>query len=127
MINDTIMAGLVLAGLYFVVMNLKTFIMPQKTGRVVAFGQCDNSEEDNVLGEYKNCNSCHISKNAGNLAFPIKIRLDDDTIVDAEISPCSLCIDGVKIGDRVGVTQTGSRSIVQKIGKFCFTWPWNSK
>jgi len=123
LLNGGILVGLLLGGLYFVVMNLRTFIWPQQVGQVVAFGL--DGEADNVLGIYKNCNSCQISKNSGRLAFPIKIKLNDDSVVDAEISPCSLCMDKVKVGDKVGITQIGSRCIAQKMGKFNLRWNSN--
>ena len=116
LINGSILIGLILLAVYFVVMNMRTFLLPENVGHVVAFGS--DGEADNVLGIYKDCNSCQISENSGRLAFPIKIKLDDKSVVDAEISPCSLCMDKVKVGDRVGVTTVGSRCIAQKLGKF---------
>lgn len=116
LINGGVLVGLFLLAMYLVVMNLRTFIWPQQVGHLVAFGL--DGEADNVLGIYKDCNSCHISKNSGRLAFPIKIKLDDKSVVDAEISPCSLCMDKVKVGDRVGVTTVGSRCIAQRLGRF---------
>ena len=115
LINGSILVGLILLAFYFVVMNMRTFLLPEHVGHVVAFGL--DGEADNVLGIYKDCNSCQISENSGRLAFPIKIKLDDKSVVDAEISPCSLCMDKVKVGDRVGVTTVGSRCIAQKLGK----------
>jgi len=116
LVNGGILVGLILLAVYFVVMNMRTFIWPQNVGHVVAFGL--DGEAEDVLGIYKDCNSCQISENSGRLAFPIKIKLDDDSVVDAEISPCSLCMDKVKVGDRVGVTTVGSRCIAQRLGKF---------
>jgi len=116
LLNGGILVGLLLGGMYFVAMNLRTFIWPQQMGQVVAFGS--DEEADNVLGIYKDCNSCQISENSGRLAFPIKIKLDDESVIDAEISPCSLCMDKVKVGDKVGITRMGSRCIAQKLGKF---------
>jgi len=116
LINGSILVGLVLGGMYFTFMNLRTFLWPQQVGHVVAFGL--DGEADNVLGIYKDCNSCQISENSGRLAFPIKIKLNDRSVVDAEISPCSLCMDKVKVGDRVGITTVGSRCIAQKLGRF---------
>jgi len=116
LVNGGILVGLILLAVYFVVMNMRTFIWPQNVGHVVALGR--DGEAEDVLGIYKDCNSCQISENSGRLAFPIKIKLDDDSVVDAEISPCSLCMDKVKVGDRVGVTTVGSRCIAQRLGKF---------
>jgi len=116
LVNGGILVGLILLAVYFVVMNMRTFIWPQNVGHVGAFGL--DGEAEDVLGIYKDCNSCQISENSGRLAFPIKIKLDDDSVVDAEISPCSLCMDKVKVGDRVGVTTVGSRCIAQRLGKF---------
>jgi len=110
LINEAIFVGLLLFGVYLIAMNMRTFLFPQKTGRIVSLGGM--SEEK---GSCKNC--ALMPTEAGKSTIPISVRLDTGEICKAEISPCCVCIDRMKIGDHVGVTRFGSRIIAQKIGK----------
>ncbi len=116
-INEAIFTGLLLFGGYLVLANIRTMLLPQKVGTLIAF-EGGSISAALTQAECKNCKTCSLAEQVdGKLSFPVKIKLRDDTITTAEISPCSLCIDKLKIGDRVGITKVGSRIIVQKISK----------
>jgi hypothetical protein len=109
LINEAIFAGLLLLGVYLLAMNMRTFLLPQKTGRIISLGE---------MSAEKSCKNCAlIPSEPGKSTIPLEIRLENGEICKAEISPCSLCIDRLKIGDPVGVTTFGSRIIAQKIGR----------
>ena len=86
-------------------------MFPPKKGVVVSIGGELNR------GEYSCKNCVLMPAEQGKSAIPLNVRLDTGEIYGAEISPCSLCIDKIKVGDPVGLTKTGSRIIAQKISK----------
>lgn len=114
LINEAIFVGLLLFGVYIVSQNMRTFIFPQKAGRIVSVG----GELKMPNGKKYSCNNCTLMPTEpGKSTVPVSIQLDSGETCKAEISPCSLCIDRIKVGDRVGVTRRGSRIITQKISK----------
>lgn len=121
LINEVIFLGLILLGGYLVLMNIRTLLLPQRVGTLIAFGNKDS--ESKTLGEELKkstigCRKCSLAETAdGKMSFPVQVRLKDDTITTAEISPCALCMDKLRIGDNVGITKVGSRTIVQRIGR----------
>jgi len=113
LINEAIFVGLLLFGVYLIAMNMRTFLFPQKTGRIVSLGGMPEEK-----GSCKNC--ALIPTEQGKSTIPISVRLDTGEICKAEISPCCVCIDRMKVGDHVGITKIGSRITVQKISKHLY-------
>ncbi len=83
-------------------MQLKLMIFPDKRGRIVGFE--DLSETS--------CNDCK-SHNKGRMSYTVTVETDDGELVEAEVSPCTLCLDRLRLGSQVGVTKIGSRTIAQ--------------
>lgn len=96
-----IIALLVLLGLFFI-MQLKMMFFPQVKGNIIEFEPIFDG----------NCNSCR-GKRKGLTSFPVKVKTDDGKIISAEISPCTICIEKIGVGSRIGVTKIGNRLIVQ--------------
>ena len=114
LINQAILAGLFLFGFYVVSQNMRTFLFPQKSGTIVSIGK----ELNKSVGKDNTCKNCTLlPTEPGKSTIPLSIRLYTGETCTAEISPCCICIDRMKIGDRVGVTKIGSRIIAQKIGR----------
>jgi len=104
LLNQGIIFGLLLFGVYVILQNIRTFLFPQRVGRIVSIG-----------GEIKDCKNCdRIYKKS---TIPVGVKVDTGEIYNAEISPCSICIDRIRVGDYVGITKIGSRIIAQRIGK----------
>jgi hypothetical protein len=93
---------LLAVGGIFTAMQLKLMMFPDKRGRIVEFE--DLSENS--------CNECK-SRNSGRMSYSIKVETDDGELVDAEVSPCTLCMDKLRLGSKVGITKIGSRTIAQ--------------
>lgn len=114
LINQLVFLGLLLFGFYILSQNMRTFLFPQKIGRIVSIG----GEVDVSNGERYSCKNCAlIPTEPGKSTIPLSIRLNNEERCTAEVSPCCICIDRMRIGDRVGVTKIGSRVIAQKISK----------
>lgn len=86
----------------FMALQLKLMLFPDKRGRIVEFE--DLSETS--------CKDCK-SHNKGRMSYTIKVETDDGELVEAELSPCTLCMDRLRLGSQVGVTKIGSRTIAQ--------------
>ncbi len=108
LINQAVFAGLILFGIYVVLQNMRAFLLPQKVGTIVSLGGL--SEKGIICGE---CN--FMPGEAGKSTIPLDVRLDSGEFCRAETSPCCICIDRMKVGDRVGITKSGSRIIAQKV------------
>ncbi len=114
LLNQVVFVGLLLFGFYIVSQNIRTFLFPQKVGTIVSIGEkLDNSDEK--MYQCKNCDL--MPTEPGRSTISLGIRLDTGEICKAEISPCCICIDRMKVGDCVGVTRIGSRVMAQKISK----------
>lgn len=119
-INEAVFVGLLLLGGYLVLMNIRTLLLPQRIGTLVAFGD-EKSQSETIHEElFKKplCGKCSLAETVdGRMSFPVQVRLKDNTTTTAEISPCTLCMDKLRVGDTVGLTEVGSRTIVQKTGR----------
>lgn len=96
-----IVALLGLLGLFFL-MQLKMMFFPQIKGSIIEFEPIFDG----------NCNSCR-GKRKGLTSIPVKVETDGGEIISAEISPCTICIEKIRVGSRIGVTKIGDRLIVQ--------------
>lgn len=92
---------LVLLGIFFI-MQLKMMFFPQIRGSLIEFEPIFDG----------NCNSCR-GKRKGKTSIPVKVKTDSGDVISAEISCCTMCIEKIGIGSKVGVTKMGSRLIVQ--------------
>lgn len=103
MIEDSIVyiALLALLGVFFI-MQLKMMFFPHLRGKIIEFEPIFDGD----------CSSCR-GKRGGKTSIPIKVKTDDGDIISAEISSCTLCIEKLKLGSRIGVTKIGGRNIAQ--------------
>ncbi|MBW1735267.1 MAG: hypothetical protein JRJ71_12930 [Deltaproteobacteria bacterium] len=46
--------------------------------------------------------------------LPLQVKLDNEEVVQAEVSPCSLCMDSLKPGDRVSVNRIRHRLMARR-------------
>ncbi|HIE34317.1 MAG TPA: hypothetical protein EYP86_04185 [Candidatus Altiarchaeales archaeon] len=125
MINNAILIGLLLIGIYAVLMNFRAMFFPQKIGRLIAYG--DGTDRAQIVpengfkcskGNCSTCDVCTLTDSAdGKMTFPVQVELKNKSIITADISPCCICIDRLKKGDLVGITTVGKRTVVQKVGK----------
>ena len=60
----------------------------------------------------------------GKSSIDIKVRTTDGQVIDAEVSPCTICLNKLKPGSRVGVSKIGSRNVAQPIVRFFRTETW---
>ncbi|RLI91965.1 MAG: hypothetical protein DRO94_00545 [Candidatus Altiarchaeales archaeon] len=112
-VNSIVFIGLILIGVYAVLMNFRTVLLPQRIGRIRSFGR-----QLNLDG--LNCDSgcIGISKfSDGKMSIPVQVELDDNSIITADVSPCCICIDRLMVGDLVGVTRVGNRIILQRASR----------
>ncbi|UCC93116.1 MAG: hypothetical protein JSW25_00070 [Thermoplasmata archaeon] len=101
-VNDWVIYGLLLFGLYLLLMDVKMWFAPQKKGRVVAVqDQVLNAERDCNCGTIRNCKS-HLTAT---------VRTEDGEMVTTEMSPCLVCMDRVKLGSQIGLHRIGDRWI----------------
>jgi hypothetical protein len=102
---NTMMYGiLLLVGGLLMLFQMKLMLFPQKRGHIVEFEDLSASS----------CRECK-SKNNGRMTYTIKVKTDDGELVEAEVSPCTMCMDGLKLGSRVGVTKIGTRTVAQSV------------
>jgi len=103
MIEDGIMYAALLGILgFFFVMQLRMMFFPQIKGEIIEFEPIFDID----------CKSCRGTR-GGKTSYPIKVRTDDGEIISAEISPCTVCIEKIGVGTRIGVTKVGNRHIAQ--------------
>jgi hypothetical protein len=86
----------------FFIMQLRMMFFPHIRGKIIEF-------EPIFEG---NCSTCR-GKRGGKTSIPIKVRTDDGDIISAEISSCTLCMEKLKVGSRIGVTKVAGRNIAQ--------------
>lgn len=96
-----IVALLVLLGLFFI-MQLKMMFFPHFRGKIIEFEPIFDG----------NCNTCRGNRK-GKTSIPIKVKTDEGKVISAEISCCTMCIEKIDIGSRIGVTKVGDRLIAQ--------------
>lgn len=94
---------LIVGGLLFLI-QFKIMFFPTWKGRIIEF---EDLSADN-------CTSCRSSKK-GRTSMEVKVKTDDGEIITAEVSTCSICLNKLIIGSRVGVTQMGSRKVASSI------------
>lgn len=104
-VNDLVIWGLLLFGLYLLLMDVKMWFAPQKKGRVVAVeDQVANAERDCNSGTIRNCKS-HLTAT---------VRTEDGELVQTDMSPCLVCMDRVRLGSQIGLHRIGDRWIGRK-------------
>jgi hypothetical protein len=103
-INTVMYIFLLLLGGLLMLFQMRLMLFPQKRGRIVEF-------EDLTASSCKECKS----RNKGRMSYKIKVQTDEGELVEAEVSPCTMCMDGLKLGSRVGVTKIGTRTVAQSV------------
>ena len=103
-LNTMMYVFLLLLGGFLMLFQMKLMLFPHKRGHIVEFENFSASS----------CTECK-SRNKGRLSYKIKVQTDDGELVEAEVSPCTMCMDGLKLGSRVGVTRIGSRIVAQSV------------
>jgi len=100
--NDLVIYGLLLFGLYLLLMDAKMWFAPQRRGRIVAVDdQVERAERDCNCGTIRNCRS-HLTAT---------VRTEDGDLVQTDMSPCLVCMDRVKLGSQIGLHRIGDRWI----------------
>jgi hypothetical protein len=94
---------LTIGGILFI-LQFKIMFFPTWKGNIIEFE--DLSAE--------NCTSCK-SQKKGRTSIEIKVKTDDGEIVPAEISCCTICMNKLQLGSRVGVTKMGTRNIASSM------------
>lgn len=101
-VNELVMYGLLLFGLFLFMMDAKMWFAPQKKGRVVAVeDQLGRAECDCSRGTIRDCRS-HIRAT---------VRTEDGELVQTDVSPCMICMDKVRLGSQIGLHRIGDRWI----------------
>ncbi|MBD3388004.1 MAG: hypothetical protein GF416_03050 [Candidatus Altiarchaeales archaeon] len=114
-VNQGVFGFLIALGIYLVYLNFKTLFRPQRTGVILSLG-LEGVKACSVNG----CMSCSTGDQSGKASLPLKVELEDGSVVSAETSPCNICIDKLSVGSRVGLTEIGSRTIANRVGKVRF-------
>ena len=100
---DLILIGL---GLYLTIrMVLGTLVFPSQKGVIVDFS--DPLAPMNCAGGP-----------VGSSGLPVRVRLENNRVISAEVSPCTVCMERLKPGDTVSITRAGGRRIVQKASRW---------
>jgi hypothetical protein len=101
-VNDLVIYGLLLFGLYLLLMDVKMWFAPHKKGRIVAVeDQVRKAEGDCNCGTIRNCRS-HLTAT---------VRTEDGEMVRTDMSPCLVCMDRVRLGSQIGLHRIGDRWI----------------
>jgi hypothetical protein len=103
---------LAVGGILFLI-QFKYMFFPTWKGKII---------EIHELNE-ENCTSCRSTK-FGRASLDVSVRTDDGEIIEAEISPCTLCLNKLHNGSPVGVSKIGSRNIAQPLGKIYSNNTW---
>jgi hypothetical protein len=103
--NDIVMWGLLLFGLGLLLYDVKSWLMPDRKGRVVAIeDQLKRAEE-----------ACECGKaSAGRSHLTATVRLEDGSLVPVDMSPCLICMDKVRLGSQMGLNRIGDRWIARR-------------
>jgi hypothetical protein len=100
--NYLIYVGLLgLLGIFFVV-QLRMMFFPHFKGKII--------ELEPIIDA--NCNSCR-GHRKGKTSIPIKVETDEGEIISCEISACTMCMEKIGVGSKIGVTKIGDRLIAQ--------------
>ena len=91
-------------GGFLFLLQFKIMFFPTWKGKIIEF---ENLGEDN-------CKSCR-SRKHGRTTIEIKVKTDDGEIIPAEVSACTICLNKLQIGSRVGVTKIGTRHVASSI------------
>ena len=94
---------LAIGGLLFLI-QFKYMFFPTWEGKIIEFQDFSKNA----------CNSCKTNTN-GRGSIEVKVKTEDGEIIDAEISYCTVCLNKLNIGSRVGVSQIGSRRVAQSL------------
>jgi hypothetical protein len=100
--NYMVYGGLLGLMALFFIFQLKMMFFPQYKGKIIEF--------EKIFDE--NCNSCR-GKRKGKTSLPIKVETDSGVIISAEISCCTMCMEKIGIGSRIGITKLGDRLVAQ--------------
>ena len=100
--NSMIYMGLLGLLALFFIFQLKMMFFPQQKGKIVGF--------EKIFDE--NCNSCRGTRK-GKTSIPIKVETDSGEVISAEISCCTMCMEKIGLGSRIGLTKVGDRLIAQ--------------
>ena len=103
---------LAVGGILFLI-QFKYMFFPTWKGKIIKFQDFSSDS----------CTSCKSTKK-GRSSLEIKVKTDDGEIINAEISACTLCLNKLKLGSRVGVSKIGSRQVAQPIIKISRGSPW---
>ena len=102
---ELVYAVLLLFGLFLFLYDIKLMMVPQMKGRVVSI-------EDQLEQAKKAC-SCNSLK-MGRSSVSTRVRLEDGSMVDVEMSPCLFCMDKVRVGSQIGVNRIDKRLIARR-------------
>jgi len=102
---------LIALGLYLAFISLKGMFFPTHTGIIVKPPEISAPSGD-TGGACLDRAKCRMLP--GRSGVPILVKTPEGTIIEAEISPCSICIEALKVGDTVGLTRAGERVIAQR-------------
>jgi hypothetical protein len=94
---------LAMGGILFLI-QFKYMFFPTWKGKIIEFQELNK----------ENCTSCK-SNDKGKSSLDIKVKTDDGEIIDAEISTCTICLNKLRVGSRIGVSKVGSRHIAQPV------------
>ena len=94
---------LALGGILFL-LQFKLMFFPTWRGKIIEF---EDLSADS-------CTSCR-STNKGRSSIEIKVRTDNGEIITAEVSPCNICMNKLRLGSRIGVTKMGSRNVASSL------------
>ena len=103
---------LALGGLLFLI-QFKYMFFPTWKGKIIEFQDFSKNA----------CNSCKSNVN-GRASIEVKVKTEDGEIINAEVSYCTVCLNKLEIGSRVGVSQIGSRRVAQSLVKLSKGSAW---
>lgn len=103
---------LALGGILFFI-QFKYMFFPTWKGNIIEFDRLDEN----------NCTSCKSTK-LGRSSLDIKVKTEDGQIIDAEISPCTICLNKLKVGSQVGVSKIGTRNVAQPVANIFRNSTW---
>jgi len=101
--ENSIYISLLLVGGLLMLYQFKLMFFPQAKGEIVGF--------ESMFPEGEDCKACRSKKLRGKMSLGVRIRTDDGREVDAEISHCTVCLEKLDKGSRVGITKIGSRTV----------------
>lgn len=93
-------------GVPLIYYQVKTLFKPDRVGRIIEF--------ENVAKKcLDRCNGLTELMHGRRMSIGVVVELVDGGKIVGEISPCSICLEKMKVGDWVGVSKVGSRYVVQ--------------